>query len=90
MAILYTLRVFARNLPEIFFVFRFDAWTGARSLALRVITYLLDSGHNSECKYLFTLRVFARNQSQILFVFRFDAWTGARTLDLRLITYLLD
>ena len=44
MAILFTFRVFARNLlrkeiaVEIFFVFRFDVWPGTRTLAFRLIS----------------------------------------------------
>ena len=44
MAILFTLRVFARNLlreeiaVEILFVFRFDVWPGTQTLAFRLIS----------------------------------------------------
>ena len=44
MAILFTLRVFARNLlrgeiaEEILFVFRFDVWPGTQTLAFRLIS----------------------------------------------------
>ena len=48
MAILFTLRVFSRNLlrgiaEEILFVFCFDVWPGIRTLAFRLIS-LLDHG----------------------------------------------